>query len=495
MSVMMTNTFTMEEKMAEMEQRVVLLTKALEDKDLQIATLMNKLEVQDLGESSHGHKFTSAKDDEGREIENTPRQEQSASMASLSVQQLQDMITNTIRAQYGGSSTSSLTYSKPYTKRIDNMRIPNGYQPPKFLQFDGKGNPKQHIAHFVETCENAGTQGSLLVKQFVRSLKGNAFDWYTDLESESIDSWEQLEREFLNRFYSTRRTVGMMELTNTKQWKDEPVIDYINRWRSLSLDCKDRLSEISAVEMCIQGMHWGLLYILQGIKPRTFEELATRAHDMELSISSHGSTNLSILDESRKEVRSNDKNAKVNLKDPMIVNTTEVKVPRRGANTNEKRLKGWQKNEVHRPTFKEREQKVYSFPNEDVPNIFEQLLQMNLIELPECKRPEDMGKVDDPNYCKYHRIIGHPIQKCFVFKEQIMKLAKENKIDLNFDEVVGTNHVTIVCDVLPTLKQGSNTNQAYKLIDNDGIRIGPINRKFLKTLLHLKIKDCSSVRA
>ena len=37
---MMTNTFTMEEKMAEMEQRVVLLTKALEDKDLQIATLM-----------------------------------------------------------------------------------------------------------------------------------------------------------------------------------------------------------------------------------------------------------------------------------------------------------------------------------------------------------------------------------------------------------------------------------------------------------------------
>ena len=96
MSVMMTNTSTMEEKMVEMEQRVVLLTKALEDKDLQIATLMNKLEVQDLGESSHGHKFTSTKDDKGREIENTPRREQSTSVASLSVQQLQDIITNTI---------------------------------------------------------------------------------------------------------------------------------------------------------------------------------------------------------------------------------------------------------------------------------------------------------------------------------------------------------------------------------------------------------------
>ena len=55
-----------------------------------------------------------------------------------------------------------------------------------------------------------------------------------------------------------------------------------------SLDCKDQLSEIYAVEICIQGMHWGLVYILQVIKPRTFEELATRAHDMKLSIEIHG---------------------------------------------------------------------------------------------------------------------------------------------------------------------------------------------------------------
>jgi len=71
-----------------------------------------------------------------------------------------------------------------------------------------------------------------------------------------------MEQEFLNTFYSTQRTVSLTELINTKQWKNEPVLDYINSWRSLNLECKDRLSETSAVEMYAQGMEWDLLYVL-----------------------------------------------------------------------------------------------------------------------------------------------------------------------------------------------------------------------------------------
>ena len=103
-----------------------------------------------------------------------------------------------------------------------------------------------------------------------------------------------------------------MELTNTKQWKDEPVTDYINRWRSLSLDCKYILSKVSTVEMCIQGMHWGLLYILQGIRTHIFEELATRTHDMELSIANHGSKTDLTVDRQREihDGKMNDKASK-----------------------------------------------------------------------------------------------------------------------------------------------------------------------------------------
>ncbi|KAA0033675.1 ty3-gypsy retrotransposon protein [Cucumis melo var. makuwa] len=129
--------------------------------------------------------------------------------------QLQEMIANSIKTQYGRPAQTFSLYSKPYTKRIDNLKMSNEYQPPKFQQFDGKGNSKQHVAHFIKTCETAGTRGGLFVKQFIQNLKRNTFDWYIDLEPKSIDSWEQLERNFFNRFYSTRRIVSMMEFTNT----------------------------------------------------------------------------------------------------------------------------------------------------------------------------------------------------------------------------------------------------------------------------------------
>ena len=92
------------------------------------------------------------------------------------------------------------------------------------------------------------------MKQFVQSLKRIAFDWYTDLASKSIDRWGQMQQEFLNRFCSTRHVATLTELTNTKQWNEEPVFDYINRWRSFNLECRDRLPETLAVEMCAQGM-------------------------------------------------------------------------------------------------------------------------------------------------------------------------------------------------------------------------------------------------
>ena len=104
---------------------------------------------------------------------------------------------------------------------------------------------------------------------------------------------------------------------------------------------------------------------------------------------------------------------------------------------------------------------MYPFLDVDMPEMLEQLLKLKLIKLPECKRPEEIGKVNDPNYCKYHRIISHPIRKCFVLKGLIMKLAKERKINFDFNDVAQSNLTTFACGLpicmSPTTKQRTNT--------------------------------------
>ncbi|KAM1401550.1 hypothetical protein ACFX2F_028685 [Malus domestica] len=441
-----------------MNEAIARLTRTVEEKDLQIAALVNQLEAQDGDKPDLENDPLKRRDDEEDEppvkkidVKQEPDQA-AALMGSLSIQQLQEMITNTIKAQYEGNSHASTLYSKPYSRKIEALRMLKGYQPPKFMQFDGKGNPKQHVAHFVETCNNAGTDGDYLAKQFVRSLKGNAFEWYTDLEPESINSWEQLEREFLNRFYSTRHTVSMLELTSMKQWREEPVMDYINRWRNLSLDCKDRLSEISSIEMCIQGMQWGLQYILQGIKPRTFEELATRAHDMELSIAHHGKKE-PITDFKRDKVFTSraDNHGKKPAKEtfttktiPIKTSSPPVKISFNNKANEIKRSEPSRTQDRYKNTLRELEQKVYPFPDSDMDAMLDDLLEKKVIELPECKRPEEMNHTNDPKYCKYHRIVGHHVGKCFILKELIMKLAQQGQIELDLEDTAATHTTTIV---------------------------------------------------
>jgi len=81
----------------------------------------------------------------------------------MTVEQIQDLIANALKIQLGRGAHKTHLYTKPYTKRVDALHMPRGYQPLKFQHFDGKVNPKQHVVRFIETCNNTGMDDDLMI--------------------------------------------------------------------------------------------------------------------------------------------------------------------------------------------------------------------------------------------------------------------------------------------------------------------------------------------
>ncbi|XP_070039747.1 uncharacterized protein [Nicotiana tomentosiformis] len=126
----------------------------------------------------------------------------------------------------------------------------------------------------------------------------------------------------------------------------------------------------------------------------------------------------------------------------MNVNTSPVKFTTKVSKKQSMKCTSFQDKTSGKLTLKEMQEKEYSFMDSDVPAIFEEFLELNLIELTEMKRPNEAGKMDDPNYYKYHRLGSHPLEKCFFFKDKVMDLACEKKIVLEYEKA-SANHVSI----------------------------------------------------
>lgn len=45
------------------------------------------------------------------------------------------------------------------------------------------------------------------------------------------------------------------------------------------------------------------------------------------------------------------------------------------------------------------------------------------IKLTKARRPNKADKADDPKYCSYHRMIGHPTRSYYICKDQIQILV------------------------------------------------------------------------
>jgi hypothetical protein len=72
---------------------------------------------------------------------------------------------------------------------------------------------------------------------FPLSFSGTTFIWFTSLAPNSMLTWAQLEQKLHEYFYSLDTELRLSHLTAIKQKHNEPVTEYIRRFRDTRNQC------------------------------------------------------------------------------------------------------------------------------------------------------------------------------------------------------------------------------------------------------------------
>ena len=93
-------------------------------------------------------------------------------------------------------------------------------------------------------------------------------------------------------------------------------------------------------------------------------------------------------------------------------------------------------------SFKEKQENKYPFLNSDVVSMMDKLLKSKLIQLSEIKRHEETSRVNEPHYCRYHRLISRQVEKFFMLKNKIIEIYNDDNVEFD-DEVASSNLASV----------------------------------------------------
>ena len=111
-----------------------------------------------------------------------------------------------------------LGYRNPYPSHYDSIPFSKGYQKSNFEKFNRiNRSTYEHLAHFYLACGETALNDTLLIRQFIQSLKGATFTWYTLLQPGSLHTWDDLQRAVLAQFVSLKHKVFIIDLADTSQ--------------------------------------------------------------------------------------------------------------------------------------------------------------------------------------------------------------------------------------------------------------------------------------
>ncbi|CAM8931491.1 unnamed protein product [Rhodiola kirilowii] len=130
---------------------------------------------------------------------------------------------------------------------------------PKFSGTKGE-SATSHLTRYHGLCLNLKPHGAdveiFKLKAFYFSLTDAAADWFLSLPPDSIYTWDQMQKQFVNKYYPAGRAAQVRkQLQELKQGPNETMYEYVEKFLALEKSCCNlELPEKVIVEYMLDGL-------------------------------------------------------------------------------------------------------------------------------------------------------------------------------------------------------------------------------------------------
>ncbi|GJX65305.1 reverse transcriptase domain-containing protein [Tanacetum coccineum] len=241
---------------------------------------------------------------------------------------------------------------------------------------------------------------------FNSTLTGNARVWFDDLPTESIDSYDDLKKAFLENYLQPKKCIkDPIEIHNIKQRDGESTEDYVKRYKLESRDVK-------GAPECMR-----IFGFVHGI---TSPELIKRLHDkIPKTVDEMMRVTTSFL---RGEVAALNHERKKTFPPWKQQESSQKQHFKKGGFRNQQRP--------------ERKQDRFTLFTKTPKEIF-------ALEKGKFKAPPPMTtpveKRNHAKFCEFHGEVGHNTDKCMHLKKQIKEMLKAGKLSHLIKEIKQNN--------------------------------------------------------
>src|ERR1043165_2482596 len=114
---------------------------------------------------------------------------------------------------------------------VPGVVIPRKFKVPTFSKYDGISCLKLHLKSYVQKIHPHTDDRKLWIHYFQESLSGAQLEWYYQLESTHIHTWNDIADAFYKKYqYNAELEPTRMQLQSMSMGRDEKFKEYAQKW-------------------------------------------------------------------------------------------------------------------------------------------------------------------------------------------------------------------------------------------------------------------------